>query len=180
MYRPCKKACSAEAKPYWNHSNLSIIFFVFFSDIFRGTKLFNRELNIKSRNKDVNNKDNSKPHGLQSLAHGYNRNHSQHQQQHLLPTMPPMHNMMNPFANADPAALLQALGCGNPYANLANIGVMPNQNIDRDSFKDSRRRNDNHSSRPYDRDRDRNRGRDRSRDRSGRDRRTDKWKNNRR
>lgn len=146
-------------------------------------------MNIKSRNKDVNNKDNCKPHGLQALAHGFNRNHAQHQQQHLLPTMPLIHNMLNPFANADPAALLQALGGGNPYANL---GGFSSQQMDRDSFKDSRKRNDNHSSRPYDRDaynpnrdRDRNRGRDRSRDRDRRDRdfgdrRTDKWNNNRR
>ncbi|XP_063700637.1 RNA-binding protein 7 [Culicoides brevitarsis] len=142
-------------------------------EIFKGTRLFGRDLNIKSRNRDANRDNNRgqnpEPRGLSSLVQGFHNNTPPG----MLPSMPHQ-QVPNPMSLIDPI-FLQNLAAVNPYGDM-KFGEYDNSD-QRNSYKDrhQRRRNDDRS---YDRHDDRDRHR--YDDRRGNERRTDKWKNNRR
>lgn len=147
-----------------------ISLFLHYSDIFRGTRLFGRDLNIKSRNKDANNKVNPEPRGLSALVQGFHSN--QHNMtQNMLPQMA-LPQVPNQMSMIDPI-FLQTLANANPYGDMKFGEYNRGSDQGRNSYKDrSSRHNRN------DRDDDRRYNDDRRH--HGGDRRTDKWKNNRR
>lgn len=158
-------------------------------NIFRGTRLCGRDLNIQNRTGDAPN--GAPQQGLERLS-GYQRQNSSNNRD-MMPTRPPPPMMMNPMMSAMNPALfammgdqmLNSLKAANPFA--ANVmpsdsgygGPMNHNNGGRGGgsgggFRPDRNNwnRNNHSAKPYDRPNERRRSR--SRDRKNRSRSRDR------
>uniref|UniRef100_A0A336KAT2 CSON000901 protein n=1 Tax=Culicoides sonorensis TaxID=179676 RepID=A0A336KAT2_CULSO len=135
-------------------------------NIYKGTRLFGRELNIKSRNKDANTNLTFEPRGLQSLIQGFQPSNTI--SKNMLPNSPAFLPAPNSFSMIDPI-FLQTLTKANPYGDI-KFGDYNYDKKDqgKHSYKDRGSRHSRHDERKY------------KDDRYQRERKTDKWKQNRR
>lgn len=124
-------------------------------------------MNIKPRNKDANNKSNPEPRGLSSLVGGFHGSGQNMNPQNMLPKQGAQQQFPNALPLIDPI-FLQSLVNANPYGDIKFGEYNQGSDKGRHSFKEHNRRNNRNDDRRHHDDR-----------RHG-DRRTDKWKHNRR